>query len=89
MKSDFDPIIFNAPREAKEIVLHFLHDPHYGNPQFDSKRWEKIVKGIQQEGHYVVCIGDMMENVSEGTKGDILYQCVPPDLQREWVIEQF
>ena len=88
MKSDFDPIVFNAPRDAKWIVLHFIHDPHYGNRQFDYKRWETIVKGIQQKNHYCVIIGDMMENVSEGTKGDVLYQTVPPDLQREWVVDQ-
>lgn len=89
MKSDFEPIIFNAPREAKEIVLHFLHDPHYGNPQFDAKRWERVIKEVQKDGHYAFVLGDMCENVSEGTKGDILYQVVPPDLQREWCIEQF
>lgn len=88
MHSDFEPIIFNAPRDAKEIVLHFIHDPHYGNECFDYKRWERIVKELQQPLHYAVMIGDLMENVSEGTKGDILYQVVPPELQRDWVVEQ-
>jgi len=89
MLSDYKPIIFNAPREAKEIVLHFIHDPHYGNECFDSKRWERIVKDVQQDGHLAIFIGDLMENAVVGSKSDILYQRVSPHDQRDWVVEQF
>ena len=57
MLSDFKPIIYNAPREAKEIVIHFIHDPHYGNECFDKARWERIVKDVQQDGHLYCLIG--------------------------------
>ena len=88
MRSDFEPIIFNAPREAEEITLHFVHDLHYGSECFDVKRWERTVKDIQQPGHYVIFIGDLMENATVGGKSDVLYQTCPPLEQREWVVEQ-
>ena len=88
MLSDFKPIIYNAPREAKEIVIHFIHDPHYGNECFDKARWERIVKDVQQEGHLYCLIGDLVENATVGSKSDVLYQTCPPLEQREWAVEQ-
>ena len=74
MKSDFEPIIFNAPRDAQEIVIHAIHDLHYGNQCFDRNRWERIVADLQLQNHYAIFVGDLMENAIVGGKSDVLYQ---------------
>lgn len=89
MYSETKPILFNCPREAEEITLHFVHDLHYGSRNFDKKRWEKIVRGIQQPNHYAIFLGDLMENATVGSKSDVLYQTCPPLEQRDWVVDQF
>lgn len=89
MKSDFEPIIFNAPRDAQEIVIHAIHDLHYGNQCFDKGRWDNILSELQLQGHYAIFVGDLMENAIVGGKSDVLYQTCPPSDQRDWVVDQF
>lgn len=78
MKSDFEPIIFNAPRDAHEIVIHAIHDLHYGNQCFDKGRWDNILSELQKPNHYAIFVGDLMENAIVGGKSDVLYQTCPP-----------
>lgn len=89
MVPETEPVIFNAPRDAEEIVIHFVHDLHYGSREFDARRWDKILQCIRQPGHYCIFVGDLMENATVGSKSDVLYQTCPPMDQRDWVVEQF
>lgn len=89
MLSDYTPIYFNAPEDCKEAAIHFVHDVHYGSKEFDIGRWEAVKREIEKPNHYAIFVGDLMENATIGSKGDVYYQTCPPMEQRNWVVEQF
>lgn len=86
MQPDTKPIIFNAPTEFSEIEIYAIHDLHYGNRQFNLKKWKKLKEEIlSQPNRYCVMVGDMMEMAIPGSKSDTFYQTVPPEMQKEWI----
>ena len=89
MRSDYEPIIIDTPREFPYIEIYFIHDLHKGSAQHDAKKWEGIKREILAEPYrYAVHIGDAMENAIPGGKSDVFYQTMPPQEQKEWFEEQ-
>lgn len=90
MNSDYKPILFNTAEDVKEIELYPLHDIHYGNTMHDYKRWDALKRMIlDKPNRYVLWVGDMIENATRNSKGDIFYQEVPPHEQKMWLRDQF
>ena len=90
MYPDNTPIIFKTPKDFDNIVIHFVHDLHYGHECFDLQRWNAVKSEILSEpNHYVIWVGDLMENAIPDSKGDVLTQMYSPQDQKEFVIEQF
>lgn len=89
MLDDFEPILFETPREFENIELYFLHDIHKGNALCDVKKWDAVKKEIlSAPNRYAVFIGDALENAIPGSKNDIFTQTIPPQEQKEWFTEQ-
>lgn len=89
MIDDYTAICFNTPDDCPEAIIHFVHDIHYGSKEFDIGKWERLKREIEKPNHYAIFVGDLMENATIGSKGDIYYQTCPPLEQRDWVVEQF
>ena len=89
MQSDYKPILYNIEK-SDNATIYFIHDLHYGNRNFDSRKWNDLLDMILKDPNsYVVFIGDMMENVVPNSKGDIFYQEVDPHEQKMWVTGVF
>lgn len=89
MIDDYKPIIFNAPHDFKSIVVYFLHDLHFGSELFNERKWRSAKEEIMSgSNHFVIILGDMMENAVLGSKSDIFSQTASPQEQKEWMTEQ-
>ena len=89
MQPDTKPIIFDTPMEFGEIEIYPIHDLHYGNRQFNEDKWKKLKAEIlAQPNRYCVMVGDLMEMAIPGSKSDVFYQAVPPEIQKEWVANE-
>lgn len=84
------PIIFDTEQNVEEIEIYPIHDLHYGNPMFDSHKWNALVEEILDKPHrYCVWVGDLMENAVPGSKSNPLEQLHSPLEQREFVTAAF
>jgi len=89
MRSDYEPIIFNTPRDFSEIILYPLHDLHKGNELFNEQKWERVKNEILSEpNHYCIIIGDAMENAIPGSASSVWESNMHPQAQKEWVATQ-
>lgn len=89
MQDDFKPIIVSTPWENESIRLYPIHDIHKGSRMHDATKYGALKKMILADPNaYVVFIGDAMENVVQGSKGDIFYQDIPPHEQKEWIASE-
>lgn len=87
--SDFQPIVFNLPRDMEYADIYFIHDAHYGSELFNEKKWKALKAKIMGDDHARVCwIGDLMENAVPNSKSDVFTQKHSPAEQKEWVTEQ-
>lgn len=90
MRNDYEPILVQTPKEFGWIELYVISDLHYGNAQFDEKKWDKVKREIlDAPNRFMVFAGDAMENAVPGSKSSMFDQRVPPHEQREWVVKQF
>ena len=90
MRSDYEPIIKSTPWENESIRLYPIHDIHKGSRTHDATKYGELKKKILADPNaYVVFVGDAMENVVQGSKGDIFYQDIPPHEQKEWIASEF
>lgn len=86
MLEDMKPILFQCPAEFEEVEIYPIHDLHYGNAQFDLKRWKKLKAEIlSQPNRYCILVGDLMEMAVPGSKSDVFSQTAPPEAQKEWI----
>jgi len=89
MRSDYEPIIVNTPKDFEQITLYFLHDIHKGSAQHDDKKFDAVMAMILDDPSAYCCIvGDAIENAIPGGKSDVFYQTIPPHEQKEWVAAQ-
>ena len=90
MRSDYEPILINTPKEFSAIEVYVLGDLHYGSAQFDERKWNAVKDEIlDAQNRYVVFVGDMMENAIPGSRSSVFEQVVAPQAQKEWVTQQF
>lgn len=84
------PIVFNCPKEYDSVELFPIHDLHYGNECFNSRKWAALHDLILSEpNRYVVWVGDLMENAIPNSKSDPLSQTHTPQQQKEFITELF
>ena len=89
MQSDYKPVLFQTNPEFDEIEVYFLHDIHYGNAEYDNKKWSAIKREIlAKPNRYIIFVGDYCENAVIGSKSDIYTQTASPFYQKEWFTEQ-
>ena len=89
MKSDYEPILLNTPKEFSQIEVYSIHDLHKGNRLFNDRKWEAVKAEIlDAPNRYLVFVGDAMENAVPGSKSDIFEQICSPQEQKEWFAEQ-
>lgn len=89
MLRESTPIVVDIP-EQKTIEIFGIHDLHYGNECFDTKKWlafKRLV--LSEENRYVVFVGDLMENAVPNSKSDVFTQTATPREQQEFVEEMF
>ena len=86
MHSDMKPVLFQCPAEYETVEIYPVHDLHYGNEQFDLRRWKKFKEEIlAKPNRYCIFVGDLMEMAVPGSKSDVFSQTVPPEAQKEWI----
>lgn len=84
------PIIFKTPKDFDHIVIYPIHDPHFGNECFDQQKYKMLVDEVLSEpNHYVIWVGDLMENAIPNSKSDVFTQTLSPQEQKDLVVEQF
>lgn len=77
------------PAELKRVVVIFLSDLHYGNPNFSLSHFKRTLDLISASPeYYIVLNGDLCESATRASKGDIYTQVGTPQDQRDWVIKQ-
>ncbi len=89
MRSDYEPILFQTPKEFAYIEVYALHDLHVGNAAFDRQKWDAVKAEIlAAPNRYVIFVGDMMENAVPGSKSDMFTQTMTPQDQKEFVAKE-
>ena len=89
VRSDFEPILINTPKEFAYIEVYAIHDLHFGNVAFDPRKWEAVKNEVLSvSNRYVIFVGDMMENAIPGSKSDVFTQTVPPQEQKEFIAKE-
>lgn len=72
------------PKSLKEVWIVPISDAHYGHPLFSLKHFERTVNFIGSNKHvYTILVGDLIEAVVRGSKGNIYKQTVEPKMQRK------
>ncbi len=71
-----------------DILLVPISDPHYGNPIFSLKHFDRTINFILDTPRaYTFLNGDLCECVTKTSKGEIYKQIGSPQDQRDWIIE--
>ena len=90
MYTETQPIIFNCPRDFDTVELYPVHDLHYGNECFNTRKWAAFHDLILSEpNRFIVWVGDLMENAIPDSKSNPLTQTCPPQQQKEYITELF
>lgn len=87
MLNDFLPIkVQFDEKKYKELTIVPLGDVHYGSKEFNSVRWHKAVKRIQDDPNcYCVLLGDMIDNGLKNSLTNVYEQTATPREQKEWI----
>lgn len=89
MKSDFDAVIYDTPREYEYVDIYFAHDIHAGSCEADIAKWNRFKADILSEpNRYLIMVGDYCENALANSKGDIYEQTMSPAMQKEWLSDE-
>ena len=74
--------------EFKSLVIHGFCDLHIGSEQHESKRLKQyLAKVFEQDNHYAVAVGDLIDNGTKGSKTNVYGQKMSPDDQLDMVGE--
>ena len=87
MLNDLMPIVVDLP--AKDCTLYPLGDLHAGSKQFSDKAfrdWKKTV--LEDETGRVVICGDLFENATKNSVGDV-YESMSPSATLEYLYNEF
>lgn len=77
------------PAELKRVVVIFISDLHYGNPNFSPTHFKRTLELIASNPeYYMILNGDLCESAIKSSKGDVYSQVGTPQDQRDWVIKQ-
>lgn len=83
-------ISVDLPRELQEIELHIFADEHIGDPNSDIKRLrERIDKVANTPNAYCVLNGDIIDNATKTSLGDVYASKMKPMEQLEKACELF
>jgi Icc-related predicted phosphoesterase len=75
-------------KELKDLMVLFISDLHYGNPNCSVKHFLRTVEYIKNnENAYCFLNGDLCESALKTSKGDIYKQVGSPDDQKKQVTE--
>ena len=87
----------SVPRTSKDhftytsendVHLYIISDVHIGAHGFQKKAFQRYVETIKNdELAVVICIGDMVDNATQGSKGCMFSQRMMPQKQVETIIE--
>lgn len=90
MRIETEAIQFKCPTEYDTVEVYPVHDLHYGNECFDSRKLDALIIDIlSAPNRYVVFIGDLLENAIPGGKSDMFTQRKTPHEQKEFITELF
>ena len=71
VKDDFDLIVYQMPRELREMHLYPLGDLHKDSELFDIRLWERWKKVAFNDPYaYIVLVGDLFDNSLKNSKGN-------------------
>lgn len=71
-----------------EVHIYIISDVHCGAHGFQKKGFQKYIAQIAADDKAVVlCLGDMIDNATQGSKGCVYSQRVVPQKQIELIIE--
>lgn len=91
MLNDFLPIIkrLNVDDHPKGITIVPLADAHYGSEEFNEVLWHKTIQRIQDDPHcFTVLVGDLLDNGTRNSVGNVYRQTASPRVQKEWLINE-
>ena len=73
---------------GKRLVLLVLGDLHYGHPTSNHEAFKGYLQWAgDREGTYVLFNGDLMENVVQGSIGNLFSQKIDPQQQIDGIVE--
>lgn len=88
MYNDLTPIIVDLPK-GQDVVIHPIADIHYGSKEFKAKEFDEFIKTVaESENHYVVIVGDTMDNGLKNSLTNVYEQTCRPSEQKRWVAEK-
>jgi len=78
----------NVARGKDYAEVVFLGDAHFGSPQFDEKRFLKMVDFCHKNNIYVLLMGDLLETATRDSVGAGVYEQESiPQSQHEQMVE--
>lgn len=75
-------------QEIKEIKIFPIGDVHYGSKEFNATKWNSVLTSLKENDDlYCTLGGDLIENVTLGSKGDIFTQTATPHQQIDKLVK--
>ena len=91
MLNDFLPIKTSVRLDEHPdgITIIPLADAHYGSAEFNEVLWHNAIRRIQDDPHcFCVLVGDLMDNCTRQSVGNIFEIAVTPSKQKEWLVNE-
>ena len=83
-------IKIDLPSELTEIELHTFADEHIGDELCDMKRLQERIEYVKNTPHaYCILNGDIMDNATKTSVGDVYTQVLSPMDQLKTAVELF
>ncbi len=86
MLNDLIPIVLDAP-SGEDIILKPIGDLHVGAPQFNEALWKEFKKSIGEK-EKIIIVGDMIDNTTRGSVGNVYESRMSPSAQKEWLTKE-